>query len=374
MFRSSLLFLAFAILAITVLLPAELKAQGSVPPARTFFTDETGKQTGVKERWGLDAGGERNGMYMKFNQNGLVVESATFVHGVQTGPGVVYNNLVANFSNPFNKRPDTKYTGAYRAGKKVGTWEGYDDATHEHRVTVVFDANGNEQLVTYYQKGKPVRVINNQQQRAQANARPATPVKAADFYTYSAAQKAQFEKMVFNYGTRTATGAELAAGNALKSLEFCDLLKDNNDLEPMSLLLKASKSLGANPTKLVITNASLTNDQLRPLLVLRSPQLDGELLYYGLRGSDETEKGHGTNIIVQRLIQARGTEGEGYKNELQASFYATAKAAKDTYSDTKTYTLRRWLYDEYKDSDPVKWMNKLTASDPQNDQKLYPGL
>lgn len=349
------------------------------PPARTYFTDGNGNESkAVKERYFEDSNGERNGKYIEYNRKGYVLQSVTYLHGKKHGPAVEY--LIDRFSS-FTVRDHVadrnayKSVGNYADGRKTGVWSEYLDGTKLSSKRY-YNAAGEQVKYESYDtaSGKLVPPRTTSTVPAATNTPAATAPALTNFYAYSAAEKAAFEKTVFNYGAKTATGAELASGTALKTVELCDLIKDNNELTPVRLLLKASKAAGANPTKLIITNAALTIDQLRPLLVLEKPQVDAELLYYGLRGSDEAEKGHGTNLIVQRLIQARGNEPIAYKKELEEHFYRCARAARDAYSNTQSFPLRRWLYDEYKDSDPVKWMNKLTPSDPLSDQKLYLGL
>jgi hypothetical protein len=370
--RSAPIVAAFTI---TSLAPLTTWAQATaLPPARTYYTDVNGKQLGVKERWGLDANGERHGKYLRFNENGLLVNSATYVHGAQTGAGVIYNNLVSNFYNSFQKRPDTKFVGNYRNGVTVGTWMGYRDNTQEHVVTLVFDEMGKQQSATYYQNEKVVKTEKTPSP-APSSGIKVSPVAPMNFYAFASGEQAKFEKMTFQQPNDAGpiTGAELLKTDALKTATIAQYLEANNDAYVARLLLRASKLLGANPSKLLITNSNLTQAQLYPMLGMESAQLDGELIYYGLRGSED-EKGHGSNLLVQRLIQARSNKSDMYKQELAANFCRCAKAANDAYADTTKYTLRRWLYEEYKDADPLKWMNKITKSDPQNDQIQFPKL
>ena len=364
-----------AAFAITSLAPLTTWAQtATLPPARTYYTDGSGRQLGVKERWGLDANGERHGKYLKFNENGLLVSSATYVHGAQTGAGVVYNNQMSNFYDSSQKRPDTKYVGNYLNGVAVGTWMGYRDNTQEHVVTLVYDKAGKQQSATYYQNGKVVQT-DKMPSPTPGSGIKVSPAAPATFYVFAGGEQTKFEKMTFSIpgGNTTTTGAELLKGDALKTAVIAQYLEANSDQTPLRLLLKASKSLGVLPTKLVITNPSLTWKQFYPLVETNNAQLDGELLYYALRGTEE-EKGHGSNMLIQRLINARSNESPAYKKELETNFYRCSKAANDAYSDPAKYPLRKWLYEEYKDQDALRWMNKLTASDSQNDQVNFPKL
>ena len=356
------------------------QSASSAPPARTYFVDDNGNETRVvKERYFEDSNGERNGKYIEYNRKGYVLQSVTYVHGKKHGPAVEYlidRMSSINVTDYIADRSAVKAVGSYANDKKTGIWSDYLDG-NKLWFKRYYNAAGMQIKFESYDRKTGKLSTQNQSSIPATTPTSASVVKASaptNYYAYSPADKASFATTTFFYNGNSTTGAKLAASNALKSMELCDLVKDNPDPTPVRLLLRASKSLGANPTKLIITNAALTIEQLRPLLVLNDAQVDAELVYYGLRGSDEAEKGHGTNLIVQRLISARRNESWVYKGKLEEAFYATAKAVKDTYSDTVIYSLRRWLYDEYKDTDPVKWMNMLTKADPENDQKLYPGL
>jgi hypothetical protein len=194
------------------------------------------------------------------------------------------------------------------------------------------------------------------------------PVAQTTFYNFASGEQAKFEAMPYYVPgtTNGIKGAEILKGEALKTADIAQYIEANPDMGQVRLLLKASKALGANPAKLLITNLSLNTKQFSPLIYISSPQLDGELLYYGLRGNSE-EKGQGSSLMLQRLIKARRDKVDDYKQQMEASFYRCSRAAKDAYSDTNKYPLRRWLYEEYKDQDALMWMNMLTKSDPQND-------
>ena len=148
---------------------ARAQSAATLLEPRTYFTDAAGKHKSVKERWNIDVTGEKHGTYLAFNPNGLLVESAIFNHGVHTGPGVHYQDLDNALAPLGQKRPNTKYVGNYSNGAMVGRWVGTDDVTKAHVITVEFNEVGEEQRVTFYQKGQVVRVVDTQLERARAH-------------------------------------------------------------------------------------------------------------------------------------------------------------------------------------------------------------
>jgi antitoxin component YwqK of YwqJK toxin-antitoxin module len=110
---SSLLIRVGTIFVFGVTLTSGACAQSSPePPVRTTYP-ENGM---VKERWFADAGGAKNGKYVKYSKTGKEIESDTYVHGILNGPAFYIDS-----SGPF----PSKYVGTYTNGKKSGTWLEY---------------------------------------------------------------------------------------------------------------------------------------------------------------------------------------------------------------------------------------------------------
>ena len=119
MLRSSLYLLAFAILTVTLLLPAELNAQGSVPPAHTYHLDQYGRETRVvKERWGENSSGEKHGVYLRYAPDGTPTAKIIYSNGVKNGPS--YETITNDW------QVTEKYVGSYLNGNKDGWWSIYD--------------------------------------------------------------------------------------------------------------------------------------------------------------------------------------------------------------------------------------------------------
>lgn len=349
-----------------------------------------GKEQGVWEVYAVNLRGETGSLDRRATYvSGELTTVTTYREGKpyatykyaddkKNGPVKVYDVASAQFA-----------TGQYVNNVPVGTW-------HDAGVQVEKgnSLTGGAFLNTIYRKGASLtytqgkltaitepsgksRTAEEVLQQYAASQRSAVPLPATatSYYTLVPGEQAKFDRLVFNVpgGSETIVGAQLRSAEALKTATLAQYIEANTDPEATRLLLKTAKQLGANPTQLIATNPALTWKQLYPFITMESAQLDGELLYYALRGT-EAEKGHGTNLMLQRLIKARGNETDAYKQELEANFYRCAKAANDAYSDPVKYPLRRWLYEEYKDQDALQWMNKLTRSDPQNDQVNFPKL
>lgn len=349
-----------------------------------------GKEQGVWEVYGVNSNGETGALDRRATYaNGSLTSVTTYREGQPYATyqyaGDKKNGLVKLYGTS-----SAQYAmGQYADNMPVGTWhdagvqfEKGNSLTRGAYLSTIYRKGGSltyaqGKLATITDPGGKSRTADEVLHQYANNQQSALPLPAAptSFYTFANGEQAKFEQMLYYVpgGTTTITGADIEKGEALKTAAIAQYLEANPSTPQVLLLLKASKALGANPAKLLITNDALSTKQFEPILYTSSPQFDGELLYYGLRGTSE-EKGLGTNLMVRRLIQARRNESDGYKRELEASFYRCAKAANDAYSDTNKYPLRRWLYEEYHDQDALKWMNMLTASDPQNDQKNFPEL
>jgi antitoxin component YwqK of YwqJK toxin-antitoxin module len=333
-------------------------------------------ETGALDRRATYAGGELTAVTTY--REGKPAATYQYAGDKKNGPVKLYGASIAQYA-----------TGQYTSNMPVGTWrdagvqvEKGNSLTGGAFLSTIYRKGGSltyaqGKLATITEPGGKSRTPEEVLQQVAASQRSAVPLPAtaASFYTLAPGEPAKFDRLVFNVpgGKETIVGAQLRSSEPFKTAALAQYLEANTDPDATRLLLKTARQVGANPTQLIATNPALTWTQLYPFIMLESAQLDGELLYYALRGT-EAEKGHGTNLMIQRLIKARGTETDAYKRELEANFYRCAKAANDAYSDPVKYPLRRWLYEEYKDQDALQWMNRLTKSDPQNDQVNFPKL
>jgi antitoxin component YwqK of YwqJK toxin-antitoxin module len=349
-----------------------------------------GKEQGVWEVYAVNLNGETGALDRRATyERGELTTVTTYREGK---PYATYKYADDKKNGPvkvYDASSPQYATGQYVNNVPVGIWrdagvqvEKGNSLTGGAFLNTIYRKGGSltyaqGKLATSTEPNGKSRTAEEVLQQYVASQRSAVPLPAttASYYTLAPGEQAKFDRFTFNVpgGSETIVGAQLRSAEALKTATLAQYLEANTDPDATRLLLKTAKQLGANPTQLIATNPALTWKQLYPFITIESAQLDGELLYYALRGT-EAEKGHGTNLIIQRLIKARSTETDAYKRELEANFYRCAKGANDAYSDPVKYPLRRWLYEEYKDQDAFQWMNRLTKSDPQNDQINFPKL
>lgn len=116
------------------------------------------------------------------------------------------------------------------------------------------------------------------------------------------------------------------------------------------LLLKHCKAQDLNPARLLMEAPTLQEFTICALSNLQSAQVDGELLYDGLRGV-LPENGTVSATLLSYFIKRHAGELPAYKRATESHFYACARAARDSHADLQRYPLRRWLYEAYATSD-----------------------
>jgi hypothetical protein len=340
----------------------------TVPPARTYYLDSEDKRLGVKERWAEDANGEKNGAYLRYNAQGAVVESSTFVHGAQTGAGRSYEYFTAGTRFSLTG----KSSGNYRDGRRVGTWTTTDSKGALYKMDVYQD--GNLLTSTYYNQGRPVAIRHDAPVAASAATTAGT--SPGSFYYYLPAEKEQFLAMKFSLPERPErlTGAELLKPEYREYLTrgvlLAKLVHECGSARQIELLLKQIKSMGGNPLKSVMQESvwdcrggACVSDYES----LNSDQVVGELLYYGMVGTDTEDN------VKMLLWNNRGVMGK-QQAAIQDHFAACARANHDPHADAFRYPLRFWLYEKFAQGDPLRWMNTVTKSDPARDPQMFPSL
>lgn len=79
------------------------------PPARTWYTDDYGNKTSIKERWDEDGNGLRDGKYIQYFLNGNRAALGQFKNGKKTGVWIITQN-------------DERYDITYGNGEKNGLY------------------------------------------------------------------------------------------------------------------------------------------------------------------------------------------------------------------------------------------------------------
>lgn len=126
------------ILTLAILIPYIIAAQ--ISPERTWYYNDNGQKTTVKERWDEDSEGNKNGTYILYFSNGTKQVSGTYIHGQKSGTwkenwvngfGVVNGELIYNFKNnklngeykAINNSKNITAIGSYTNGYKSGYWK-----------------------------------------------------------------------------------------------------------------------------------------------------------------------------------------------------------------------------------------------------------
>lgn len=192
-------------------------------------------------------------------------------------------------------------------------------------------------------------------------AAPAAQVKADEtFYTLTAAEDATFTKTSFKTDEGDMTGDKLVASKYMTTAAIADLIR-LNPANAALILKKAYVVMGnKTPIKLMMQNTRLREETTNPLVKTYEPRVLGEMIYYGLRGVG-TDKGIDTAFVIKRVIAQLASAGDSKKRSIEAWFNACAKSGDiEKYRDTEKYPLRKWLYDQFRNEDPYKWMNHIT--------------
>jgi len=206
------------------------------------------------------------------------------------------------------------------------------------------------------------------------------------FYTLTREEDTAVLKTSFMTDEGVMTGAELLATKYLTTDSISNLIKLNPDKPKVTLVLKKAYVVQGNktPIRLLMQNTYLREETTLPLIELGQPRVLGEMIYYGLRGVGRN-KGIDTGFIIKDVIRRLASWGDGKKRSIETWFNLCAQNGDlAAYRDTTKYPLRRWLYDEFKNDDPYRWMNHLTEDsytlkqkqkipgDAPDDEQLYP--
>lgn len=325
----------------------------SLPPVKTYYVGKDDRRIGIAERWTEDENGLRHGTYLRYNKQGLVSEKCTYVHGNKTGPGRLYHYSLSEFYYGDS--------GSYRNGAKVGEWVAIN-REGERTQQSIYGTDGRLIKVTYYKDGQPIRIVNHKPVAASTTTVAITSPN--NFYYFLPAEKAQFQELVYRTGESRLTGPDLMKSGLLDDpAKFVYIINQNNGGRHIELLLKQCKALGMNPIKRLMEAPTLEKFTISALASLQSPQVDGEMLYYGLRGMSP-EYGTVLPENVKYFIRYRHVELSAYKKALESHFYAAARAAKDAHADSRVYPLRWWLFEAFgEDTDLI---NRITPPTPQD--------
>lgn len=303
---------------------------------------------------------------------------------LRTGQAEVYANGDEN----------TSASGNYAADKPVGVWQNAalsKDGSIEYRkgYKVTFSNATAVSVTDDHGKVTPVLELKRQQAASVASAATAkvsSQHAAEAFYTLTREEDAAFLKTSFTTDEGVKSGAELLATNYLTTDAISNLIKLNPSETEVRLILKKSYVVQGNktPIRLLMQNTYLRDNTTLPLMKLGEPRVLGEMIYYGLRGVG-TDKGIDTGFIIKDVIERLASWGDGKKRSIETWFNLCAQNGDlVAYRDTTKYPLRRWLYDQFKNDNPYRWMNHLTEDsytlkrnnkipgDAPDDEQLYP--